>query len=203
MSPPDPAPTRAAYRKAEVVKADLLHATVELLAERPAGQVTVRAIAERAGVQHSMVARHFGSKAELIAAAVESVASRYATVVASASDPAEGFVLGLQHLRDSPTTALVLAAPAAVRGGGDEHERFPGFAAHLRAMLDAGQPDDERTKVLAGLSISLVIAWSAMRDIAVDAAGLDRDDLDLVDELAAEMLAGMVRSQLRDDSSGA
>ena len=80
--------TRAAYRKADVVKADLLDATVELLAQRPAAQVTVRAIAERAGVQHSMVSRHFGSKANLIAAAVESVASQYASVVANAAvDP--------------------------------------------------------------------------------------------------------------------
>lgn len=189
--------TRAAYRKADVVKADLLDATVELLAQRPAAQVTVRAIAERAGVQHSMVSRHFGSKANLIAAAVGSVASQYASVVANAADPAEGFVLGLQHLRGTPSSALVLTAPAGVRSGQDASERFPGFAAHLRALRDAGQPDDERTKVLAGLSISMVIAWSAMRDIAVDAAGIDRDDLPRVDALAAEMVEGMVRSQLR------
>jgi hypothetical protein len=31
----------------------------------------------------------------------------------------------------------------------------------------------------------------------VDAAGIDRDDLPRVDALAAEMVEGMVRSQLR------
>ena len=197
VTTPATAPKRSPYRKADQVKDDLVAATVELLSERLPGQVTVREIAERAGVQHSMISRHFGSKSNLVAQAVASVAGDYAASVARAEGPAEGFVRGLQHLRDSPAGGLVLAAPAAVRAGDDEMERFPGFAAHIRQMLLAGEPDDDRTRVLAGLAVSLVIAWSAMRDTVVDAAGMDRRRVGEIDDLADEMLLRMVESQLR------
>jgi AcrR family transcriptional regulator len=192
----DPAPRRA-YRKADQVKSDLVDATIDLLSERLPSQVTVREIAERAGVQHSMITRHFGSKAALVAEAVGSVASGYAAAVAAADGPDAGFVAGLQHLRSSPASGLVLAAPAAARAGEDEAERFPGVAAHLRQLLESGEPDDERTRLLAGMSISLVIAWSAMRATALDAVGLDRIPPEEVDRMAEELLAAMVASQMR------
>lgn len=197
MSEPDSPRSRAPYRKADQVRADLLAATVALLSDRLPDQVTVRQIAERAGVQHSMITRHFGSKAALVAEAVGSVAGGYAAAVQHADGPAAGFVAGLRHLRSLPVSGLVLAAPSADRAGDDEAERFPGFAAHVRQLLDAGEPDDEATRVLAGLAVSMVIAWSAMRATMLEAAGLDGVRTDEVDRVAEDLLAGMVASQLR------
>lgn len=188
--------SRAPYRKAEVVRAELLAAATELLSERPAGDVTVRDIAARAGVQHSMITRHFGSKRALIAEAVGAVAADYAAAVGDAGDPAEGYVRALRHLRSLPASGLVLTADAAERAGDPTAEQFPGIALHLQGLLAAGAEDDLRTRVLAGLLISMVIGWGLGRDTAMDAAGVPRDRTDEVDRLAEELVAGLVASQL-------
>lgn len=49
----------------------LLSATVELVAERGLAQVTFRAVAERAGVNNSLIAHHFGNKSAMLNAALE------------------------------------------------------------------------------------------------------------------------------------
>lgn len=190
--------SRAAYRKADTVRGDLLHATLGLLSERPARDLTVREIAARAGVQHSLITRHFGSKDALIAEAVGLVASQYAHEVASAEDAADGFARGVRHLRAAPSAGFVLTAPADRRTGDDADARFPGLAVHLRALLDAGADDDMETRVLAGLLISMVIGWSVGRDTVMQAMDLPGDATTDVDRLAEELVARLVRSQLPD-----
>jgi AcrR family transcriptional regulator len=188
--------SRAAYRKAEAVRADLLTATVELLSQRPARDVTVREIAERAGVQHSMITRHFGSKRALVAEAVAQVSADYSTAVAAADDPPDGYVLALRHLRSAPASGLVLTASDDRRTGEDAEERFPGLAVHLQHLLGAGADDDLETRVLAGLLISTVIAWGLGRDTAMDAMDIPRDRTDEVDRIAEDLVGRLVRSQL-------
>lgn len=191
--------SRAAYRKADAVRADLLAATVELLSQRPARDVTVREIAERAGVQHSMITRHFGSKRALVAQAVAQVSAGYATAVAAAADPPDGYVLALRHLRSAPASGLVLTASDDRRAGDGAEERFPGLAVHLQHLLGAGADDDLETRVLAGLLISTVIAWGVGRDTVMDAMGIPRDRTDEVDRIAEELVGRLVASQLPSD----
>lgn len=188
--------SRAAYRKAEAVRADLLDATVDLLSQRPARDVTVREIAERAGVQHSMITRHFGSKRALIAEAIAQVSAGYASAVAVAGDPPDGYVLALRHLRAAPASGLVLTASDDRRTGDDAEDRFPGLALHLQHLLSAGADDDLETRVLAGLLISTVIAWGVGRDTVMDAIGISRDRTDEVDRIAEELVGRLVASQL-------
>ncbi len=187
---------RAPYRKAAEVRADLLAATRELLSERSVRAVTVRDIAARAGVQHSMITRHFGSKDALVAQAVGSAAAEYAQAFRAAQDPVEGYVLALRHLRALPGTGLVLSAGGDERADGDEDSQFPGVAQHLGSLLDAGAPDDLRTRVLAGLLASAVLGWSLGRDTAMDAFGIGRERTAEVDALAEELLAELIASQL-------
>lgn len=65
---------RAEVSGREAVKAALRSAAAELFADRAASQVSVREIAERAGVNHGLVHRHFGSKEELRREALELLA---------------------------------------------------------------------------------------------------------------------------------
>jgi AcrR family transcriptional regulator len=191
--------SRAAYRKADAVRADLLAATVDLLSQRPARDVTVRDIAERAGVQHSMITRHFGSKRALVADAVAYVSAQYAGAVCAADDPADGYALALRHLRSAPASGLVLTASDDRRRGDDAEERFPGLTVHLQQLLDAGADDDLETRVLAGLLISTVIAWGVGRDTVMDAMDIPRDRTSEVDRIAEELVGRLVTSQLPTD----
>ena len=61
---------RRPRRSREEVSQDLVRAAAALFAERPSGRVTVREIAARAGVNPTLVHRYFGTKANLMRAAM-------------------------------------------------------------------------------------------------------------------------------------
>lgn len=66
-------------------KAALLESTRELIAERGVSGVTLREVAERAGVRPALVNYYFGSKAELLRAVIEQVAERAVSEFAAAA----------------------------------------------------------------------------------------------------------------------
>src|SRR5262245_38114204 len=94
----------------------LIEAATELLADRPASAVTVREIAERAGLHHSLIHRHFGSKDELVRAVVGNIGVRYRGVVDASepteSDPAASFLAIFDYLVNDPDGGV-----AAFAGG--------------------------------------------------------------------------------------
>lgn len=69
-------PGRPPADQSEGGREALLRAARELIAERGLPRVTLREVAERAGVQPALVSYHFGSKEGLLQAVVELVAGR-------------------------------------------------------------------------------------------------------------------------------
>ncbi len=67
-------------------KTALLKSTRELIAERGISGVTLREVAERAGVRPALVNYYFGSKAELLRAVIEETAERAVTEIAAAAE---------------------------------------------------------------------------------------------------------------------
>ena len=76
-APPEPsAPPRQGRhrpRNADASRAAILEAAREEFAERGYARATIRGIARRAGVTHGLVMRHFGSKEQLLLAALPGV----------------------------------------------------------------------------------------------------------------------------------
>jgi AcrR family transcriptional regulator len=174
----------------------ILEATIELLSARLPSQVTVRDIAAKAGVQHSLITRQFGSKDALIVQAVEEVARSYAEAVRTAGSATEGYVAAMRHFRNAPASGLALVGPQSGRGRVDSEERFPGYAAHLRQLLDAGAPDELDTYVFANMMIGIVASWPLMEHAAVEAAGLDPKDLDEVRAASERVLAELIATRV-------
>jgi AcrR family transcriptional regulator len=81
---------QAARRSREEVSDALTDATVALFAERGSGRVTVRDIAERAGVNATLVHRYFGSKQGLMRAAMERSQKRLASRIEEMPDVLDG-----------------------------------------------------------------------------------------------------------------
>lgn len=78
LDPPPPAPAPSSDREGpprgrEEVSAALVDAAMQLFAERGVAAVSVREVAARAGVNHALVFRHFGSKDGLAEAVWERV----------------------------------------------------------------------------------------------------------------------------------
>lgn len=181
--------TRAPNRSPEEIRELLVEATVELLSAGPPAAVTVRAIAERAGVQHSLITRHFTSKDHLVAVALGQLTADYTRAVEAADDPVDGYLRALAHLRATPSAAAAMAVDASARAGDSIEERFPGYAAHLAQILAAGRRDDDHARLVAGVTFALIAGWSVVEPIVLEAAGLDHLDRSAVDD----EVAGIVR----------
>lgn len=129
----EPSPPRG-YRMAARAEAaartadDILAATAQLWRERPVDEITLAAIAQRAGVSVRTVIRRFGSRNGVIAAGIEADASG---IVAERDQAAAGDVEGalrvlLAHYeRDGDAVLRTLALEATV--------------AEAKAIADAGR----------------------------------------------------------------
>lgn len=185
---------RAPYRKPEEVRADLLAATVDLLGEHLPRNLTVRAIASHAGTQHSMITRHYGSKEALVAEALTVVAQRYRGAIAAAPSPQAGYCAALDHVRGSSTGVLMVAMADPQRGDDRPGAGFPGYEAHLEQLLAAGAEDDLRTRVLAGLALGTVVAWTVIEDLVIAANALPDEARPEVHAVVEELLGTLVAS---------
>jgi AcrR family transcriptional regulator len=186
------------------VRALILDAAIELLSARLPSQVSVRDIATKAGVQHSLITRQFGSKDALIVEAVAEVARSYADAVRAADGAAEGYVAAMRYFRSAPASGLALVGPPSGRRGLDADERFPGYVTHLRQLLEAGAADELDTYVFVNMMIGVAASWPLMEQAFMEAAGLDAHHLDEVRAAGERVLAELVASRIADaDSTGA
>ena len=148
-------------------KAALVSALLELWAERPVADISVREIARVAGVNHGLVHRHFGSKEGLVREAARVVGERFQTPVSEASlshvvaqverAPELARVIARCCL-DGPHDALSIAVPPA--------EDLEELVAPIRPLLAAlGLGDDVDPHVVNALSIAAVLGWHLYRPL--------------------------------------
>ncbi len=157
----------------------LVAATADLLGER-AMRVTTRDIAERAGVQTSLIHRHFGGKDGLVRAVLEQASAGYAAAVDETATADEGFAVAFDYLTTHPEAifAFALGEP------GEDGHGFPGVARHIAQLQDeTDRGRDPRVTAIAALA--LMAGWVGIERFARAAAGID--DLS-IDELRAQVL---------------
>jgi AcrR family transcriptional regulator len=137
---PDTAPATPAAsrpRGPEEVRAAVLAAASALFAERGPGSVTIRQIAERAGVNHALVHRYLGSKQDVLAAWVADNATAIGGAAGAGVSPRERLpeIFEAAYARRG---FIRLIALAEIQGGSfaDLFGDFPLVAA-LIAGLDA------------------------------------------------------------------
>lgn len=135
----------------------LLDAARELLARRPAPEVTIREIAARAGVQHALIRRHFGSRDGLVRLVVAETLSQFAAAVAAAPDLAAALAVGLEQFASD----LALTSGMAMLVVGEdvgELARYPLADAYESQLLRAGV-DPRRARDTAVMVIALMSGW--------------------------------------------
>ena len=155
---------RQPYRPAAERKADILSATVELLAERGPAAITLRQIAERAGVPHSLIVRHFGDKATLIRQATFGELIRWAEVVLEQDEPDAGVVAGFRYLCGNRVSGAALGlAFTGVARPQLELDSFPVLEAHAQLLVAAGMPP-RPARDLALAAILMIASYVAAED---------------------------------------
>jgi AcrR family transcriptional regulator len=178
-------------RGREQVRSAVLTATSALVAERGPDGFSVRDIAARAGVNHALVHRHFGTKADVLEQMLAADADAVVGAVVEAGLPTSGAagadvvaeLLDLLAARPSYWRTLVHAVldspEAALPGTASTTELFSGL------WSDAEAEGAVSTSV-AGVT---VLGWLIFGEFMADATGADVED---VRRAVAEQVSGLI-----------
>jgi AcrR family transcriptional regulator len=157
-------------RGANEVRAALIAAGAELFAERGPSNVSIRAIAEQARVNHGLVHHYFGSKDALLAAVLDQLAEQAAAEIADGADAAGIYRVGgatEQHGRILAHLLLEARDPSEV-----QHE-FPALDALVGHLRGAGL-GNRQARERAASAAALVLGWQLFEPFLVSAARIDR-----------------------------
>lgn len=158
-SPTEPRPRRR--RDPEASRAAILEATRQALAENGYARATIRDIARRAGVTHGLVMRHFGSKEQLMIAALP-LADEIERVVADGDGEtlperiAHGYVQRMETSgSEDPLIALIRSA--ATNEGIARHmfEELQRRTVDIYRRMLRGDDVDERIGLLAAFLVGV------------------------------------------------
>ncbi|MGD8862266.1 MAG: TetR/AcrR family transcriptional regulator [Myxococcales bacterium] len=162
--------------------AALIDAAVGLFAEQGPAAVSVRAVAERAGVNHGLVHRHFGSKEELQRAVFDHLAARIAGSAAErmgdGGDPATVLRSALQAVTDEPRYVRALARALLDAEPDAMQTRFPvleRLLSEVRALQRRGvlDPALDARMLVAALG-ALGLGWMVFEPYLLKATGQSR-----------------------------
>jgi TetR/AcrR family transcriptional regulator, repressor for neighboring sulfatase len=165
--------------------AAVIEATVELLAEAGPRTLSVRQVAERAGVNHALVHRHFGTKDEIVRRALEAQSAAVARDVRARTRDG-GIDVVLEVLADHPAywttlARVVLDDPGlAGRGTAPTTEMFA-----AAARREGGDPGT------TALAACLMLGRQVFGAFVVESTGTTAEDLDTdVSRLLRSLLGG-------------
>jgi len=183
-------------RGREQVKQALLDAAAELFAEQGPARVSVRELADRAGVNHGLVHRHFGSKEGLLRALME----RLAQSIAASAEPNDGVALPPALVASAARSAYWRVLARALLDGRDPRELQAGFPL-IRQLLTrvkraqaAGLViDDVDARLLTAMSLALGLGWLLFEPFVLAATGLERRHRDELREQAQALWLRLVR----------
>jgi AcrR family transcriptional regulator len=195
-------------RGREATTAAILDAAEDLFAARGFNDVTVRAVAARAGVSHALVHRYLGSKDEVFRAVLS---RNQGIILAAAPDNPDLLATTSLIMREGLTNHrryVRLLADSALHGL--PYEQTTGrFAAvdrlvELAERAAASAPPSERTdddldpRFVIACVTALFLGWAATESWALPAAGIrDMDEAEAIDGLER-----VIRGILRDNLPG-
>jgi AcrR family transcriptional regulator len=169
-------------RGREAVVRALEDAARELFAERVPDDVSLREIADRAGVNFGLVYQYIGTKSQVMQAVYERAIAQAATRMAAAESLEEALDI---LFRSGDGSAARLVVWFALHEG----ENGTGFRASpaLTVLTDLAERDarrrgvplsHERAQVFAAFTMSVAVGWRLLGPIALASAGLDPAEAD-------------------------
>jgi AcrR family transcriptional regulator len=186
-----PAPRRTSTQE------NILRAAAELFAERPPSRVTIRDVAARAGVNHSLVHRHYGTKDNLLRAVMQRGSSDYSKHIDELTDPADAFRAGFAFAAEGDPVA---AATARALLDGTIRPRdgqgYPGMERHIAllqsAIATSGVESRFPPRLITAASFALMAGWFLLEESLVSSAGLSDMPLDEVRRSVADLIGLMI-----------
>jgi AcrR family transcriptional regulator len=165
-------------------------AAARLLAARPPAAVSVRDIAEEAGVNHGLVHRYFGSKDALVRAALRSRAAASMEQFAGVDDVPE-LLVRLRRAAADPHSGWRLLAHSLLDGYGEEIAQgdfpwIPRFVDNIAEAQKAGAVRDDLDPTdVARLMLATMLGWLQFHEYIAASTHVEHGDV--LDELATTL----------------
>lgn len=174
----------------------ILQAAERLFAERGYRDVTVRDIADGAGVTHPLIYYHWGSKRGVLTAVLERTQTR---MRAMATDRERAGESALALVRDnlSGGRSYVRIMARAFLGGmspGDWPGGFPTVERLLALFVDGeptGRPEAEVREIIAAAT-ALAVGWVLLEDELLEVVGLTPADREEARETLLRSFAAVI-----------
>jgi AcrR family transcriptional regulator len=183
-----------APRGRDAIRSAVVDAAAELFARHGTMGVSIRDIAARAGVNHGLVHRHFGTKDVLVREVMESLGAELAGVSRRERTSEASLPLDLMGALGESRYVRVLAR--ALLDGADVSAlqgRFPVVDALLDAARAAKRSGDLREdldpKMVVAIAVALGLGWLLFEPFVLASVGLKKSPESLRRELASTMLA--------------
>lgn len=136
----------------------LLAAARELLTEVPVDSITVRTIADRAGVRHANITHHYGSRAGLLATAIGATLVDLADAITHAPDIHTAVRGAFHHLLEQPGLTSSIGIVTMGSDAVEQREGFPVVDAFTAQLKAAGAPP-ERARDRAATITMMIFGW--------------------------------------------
>jgi len=193
-------------RGREATTAVILEAAEDLFSAGGFDAVTVRDIAERAGISHALVHRYLGSKEDIFRAVL--LRNESVILAAAPDNPLllesaslmlrHGLTHGRSHIRLLVRSAMSGVPYDRTAGRFEATERLVELAeqAAASAAPDEHRDDDLDPRFVIACVVALFLGWAATASWVLPAAGLpDMDEAEVLDGLERVML-GILRGNL-------
>ena len=159
----------------------ILSVAERLFAARGFANVSVRDIAEEAGVTHPLIYYHYRSKQELLAAVLQRNQERMRAAAREGGEAREEVLRLVWESATGARTYMLTLARAFLDGMAVEDwpGGFPGVESALRALgVDDGRPSpaDDETRRLVVAAVALLMGWVLFEDQLLQVTGLGAGD---------------------------
>ena len=175
----------------------MIEAAAALASERGSGHVTVRDIATRAGVNATFVHRYFGSKRNLMRAAMQHAQERLASRIEEVPDIVEG-AAAIVHATLQERELIATLTRAALDGVfADVPAGNPAMAAlverFMREATGRGTGGRHDPRVVVACLSAATVGYALLGDYIRLGTGLDDRPDDEVEALLVEVLRDVAR----------
>jgi TetR/AcrR family transcriptional regulator, repressor for neighboring sulfatase len=174
----------------------IIDATLSLWSSQGPAKLSLRGIASRAGVNYGLVYRHFGTKDEVIRAALNRRLEKGLQSISGCEDLMEAMDVFLDQSTGSYARLLAWATLQYVLDDiMPPQDLVLQRIVELAKQDEAADDDEAKTAVLVGSLISMVYGWRLFGPYLVPELGLKDLSQAQLDALIREVMVGAIKAQ--------
>ena len=182
-------PPRPRPRGREQIQTALIESTLELL-ETHGLEISIRQIADRADVPHSVIGRYFGSKDELIRTAIDSTLPADRAIAGAFETAEQAATATFASAFERPERVRILVQLLQAGMSPREIRSEAPVIESLVKLVGERPPDDLDPRVVAAAISAFSMGWLLTEDFVVEHTGLDVLDRD---EVRAQVMKLLLR----------